>query len=299
MTCPMYVIIGTEMRRAFTLVELLVIMAIVGMLIALLLPAVQMAREASRRAACTNDLKQIGLAFHQHDTSHSMLPTNGGWDGVQTIPCAGAGPAFTPSTTDFSAGKTYHWGVGDPTRPPRRQTGSWLFSLLPYLEQESVHSNREWSVPVPLYVCPARREPQAVEVVASDANGAYAGGGWRWAKADYAANGYVVRGLVQDRKPRAIRLAGLTDGTSCTLLAGEKAYNPIVQSPSSWYYDEPFFLGGSGGSARRGIVVSPDGASCPFKDNWGSPHTGGAIFRPTDRRVSFPLTCHGRSSRRC
>lgn len=284
--------IGPGTRKGVTLVELLVILAIVGVLMALLLPAVQMAREASRRTACTNQLKQIGLAFHQHDTLHSMLPTNGGWDGVQTIPSAGAGPAFTPFTTDFATGTTYHWGVGDSARPPRLQTGSWLFSLLPYIEQESLHSNREWSVPVPLYVCRARREPQALEVAASDANGAYGGGGWRWAKTDYAGNGYVVRGLVQDRKPRAFRLSGLTDGTSCTLLAGEKAFDPFVQSPSSWYYDEPYFLGGSGGTARRGIVVAPDGASCPFKDNWGSPHTGGAVFLFADgstRLVSFEV----------
>src|SRR5262245_58703887 len=98
--CPM-----KPRLRGFTLVELLVVIAIIGVLVALLLPAVQAAREAARRSQCSNNLKQLGLAAHTFNDTYQRLPPGGGLKG------GGNG-----------LGRTSDWG-------------SWLVYLLPYIEQ--------------------------------------------------------------------------------------------------------------------------------------------------------------------
>ena len=97
-------------KKGFTLVELLVVIAIIGILIALLLPAVQAAREAARRTQCANNLKQIGLAAHNYNDTLKKLPWN-----------------YDP-------------------RPGQLAAYSWLVAILPYAEQENLHDKINWNV---------------------------------------------------------------------------------------------------------------------------------------------------------
>jgi type II secretory pathway pseudopilin PulG len=125
-------------------VELLVVITIIGILVMLLLPAVQTAREAARRTQCSNNLKQLGLGALQHVEKHGHFPS-GGWG--------------------------WYW-VGDPDRGfTRRQPGGWIYNLLPYVEQEALHqlgagktgtakmqdAGRLIQSPLSLLNCPSRR----------------------------------------------------------------------------------------------------------------------------------------------
>jgi prepilin-type N-terminal cleavage/methylation domain-containing protein/prepilin-type processing-associated H-X9-DG protein len=278
--------VARRRRRAFTLIELLIVIGIIGTLMALLLPALQRAREAAIRLRCANNLRQVGLALtHFHDGA-GVFPSNGGWDGKQTIPSAGGTP-FTPSTHDFTTGQTYHWGVGDPQLGPKDQTGSWAFPILPYVEQQAAFVERAWASAVNVYVCPARRRATVLPVVAADAYGQYDGGGWAWGKTDYAVNLFAF-----DNRPLCRNIASFSDGVSATILVGEKAFNPNVEQPDSWYWDEPYFLGGSKSTSRGGLGLCLDGPGRwlengvwvgvwednPYKENWGSPHPAGVNF---------------------
>jgi len=129
-------------RHGFTLVELLVVIAIIGVLVALLLPAIQAAREAARRTQCINNLKQMGLAIQNHNSALAEYPTGG------TEPWHDQGDA----TSAFSKGY------------------GWMVQILPYVENEALRNiskgygsgNRELDLqvrrtPVPMYFCPSRR----------------------------------------------------------------------------------------------------------------------------------------------
>jgi len=135
---------GGARRKAFTLVELLVVIAIIGVLVALLLPAVQAAREAARRSQCTNNLKQMGLALQNHVSA------------LGTFPQGGTDPWHDEGAADGSNkfGKGYGWPV----------------QILPYVENSNLQNVSKGygagdkardlivrKTPVPMYFCPSRR----------------------------------------------------------------------------------------------------------------------------------------------
>jgi prepilin-type N-terminal cleavage/methylation domain-containing protein len=264
---------GPAGRAGFTLIELLVVIGIIAVLLGLLLAAVQKVRETANRLSCGSHLKNIGLALHQHHDTFGVFPSNGGWDGRQRILNVDGGPTFV-FTIDFDIPYVLYWGVGDPSRMSRDQTGSWAYAILPFLEQENAHRLREWREPVSVFGCPSRRPVKAM-VPVDDEHGTYSGGGWTWGKTDYAANALVI-----PNRPRCLRMADLTDGTAQTVLVGEKAMDPRNYATGTWYWDEPFFTGGNGGTQRDGRLVFRDAVGIRFARNWGG-------FSPRRRPIPF------------
>ena len=233
--------------RAFTLVELLVVITIIGILIALLLPAVQAAREAARRLQCTNHLKQLSLGMLNHESQQGFLPHNGHWPEVPQ--------GSVPSTVGL-------WWIGEPDLGfGEEQYGGWFYNTLPFIEQQAFHDvaagrpdaerralwTAQVAVPLATAFCPSRRSP-----------GTYGLGPYsvdhHWqnidlptgvAKIDYAVNSGSTTyqwwldslipyfGGIGFAKHNGISygfskvtMADILDGTSNTYMVGEKYMNP-------------------------------------------------------------------------
>jgi len=267
-------------RFGISLVELLTVISIVGGLISLLLPAVQQAREVARRMQCSSQMRQLGLAAGNLELAFHLLPTNGGFKQTSLVKST-SGAMEKISTFDIPQNRLFEWGIGSTAEPPHSQTGCWAYQILPYLEQQAAYEQINFQARQTLFLCPSRPRTRP-SVPVDDRYGRYQSGGYAWSKTDYAANIQVALNL-----PEYSRNADFLDGATRTILLGEKAYDPSVQTATSWFWDEPIFSGGSKGTARSGLLIFNDAVGIEFKDNWGSAHVGGANFAMADGTIAF------------
>lgn len=299
-------------RFGFSLIELLVVISIIGILIGLLLPAVQKVRESANKISCTNNLKQIGLALHNH-----LNVFNG-------FPSAGFGGGYAPH----------------PDKSGINQPGNWVYSILPFVEQEALHKmgtglagknledanlNR-MQFPLKIFICPSRRTSTLYPLGNDDTfvrSPPLCSFITRSAKNDYAMNGgdifidhgsgpnnlidaengsYIFPSAGNHRGLNFVnhmfKIDDIKDGSSNTYLVGEKCLSFIsVQDPSStWGDDQAIFVSDVMDAIRYSEVK---GTYClPKQDrlgpdtmaemlSFGSPHAGGFSMVFADARVQM------------
>jgi prepilin-type N-terminal cleavage/methylation domain-containing protein/prepilin-type processing-associated H-X9-DG protein len=261
---------------AFTLIELLVVIAIIAILIALLVPAVQKVREASARTQCTNNLKQMGLAFHHHLDIHKFFPSGGLGPGQPRVIRAGV-PA------DY---QTQAWG--------------WCYQIPPYIEQDNLWrspAGTEHAIiatPVQMFYCPTRGRTEVVDDIAVSDYAACGGTYPYWPN----NGGDSLDGALSPAKGweggwRFVNFNSIVDGTANTLMVAEKWlythwYDDRTTGNGScidnegwcngWDNDSVCFSSSAPNDPVLPEADAQSGPSCGF--NFGSAHNGGfqAVF---------------------
>ena len=268
-----------EKRQAFTLIELLVVISIISILMGLLMPAVQSAREAARRISCSNNMRQIGIALHMyHDTTGGFPP---GWIGTHP----GTGEPWASGPSGFS------WGT----------------MLLPYLEQENVVKNEvDFKLPimhpfhnhvrkyrVENYICPSdaadpyfylkgEDDPKKTIAELAAANYVACFGTRELHDCEQMKPGQICRGNGAFFHNSHVNFNRFVDGTSHTIIVGERS--------SKWGYSTwtGVIPGGADAFARvLGVADHPPGNDHFHMDDFSSYHKGGAMFLFGDGSVQM------------
>lgn len=217
---------ASRIGRAFTLVELLVVIAIIGVLVALLLPAIQAAREAARRLECQNNLKQIGLGLQNFVGAKGTFPTGG--------------DIIFPVLSNYLTG-------GIPNGPEKQGLG-WGYQILPFLEQQNVYDvtdiNKLKATVVAMYFCPSRGRIGLAQDVQSSGLGVVLSDYASATPCGYAdsrqINAYVPYLAVNQTNARTL-IFGCTSGSTCILkVPDDETYlGVIVRTP--WIIKEKRF----------------------------------------------------------